>query len=423
MYQCGLIFYIFWVTNILQASQCPQHPHEWPYPFRYTKIHKRSSPSNPLHIFSWTKAIFDPQKPSLIYITGGPGESAHQSYFELTGWNLIFFDMRGIACSRWKDRLSIASYQSFSSQLIADDMEQIRLDYKIKKWSIYATSYGTIPATIYAHKYSKSIHKLVLEGTIFEGGSRLLSSKRFKYLLQTFFDQLPITFKQKIISLSNEPDINPHWFSAAGLMMFYLDSSFNVFNQFLAQTLVADKNSVLLNSFIRAPDLSFNDLNFSTYFMAMIGCQELGLNLDHIGPYLVFKQNQLIPSSFNPYRDNLCKPLLPKSYIPSKLYSALDYPAQVNTVYIQGEHDGATTADHAFRHYNQWASRSKKILLAKEGGHLPFSANLTSNFISPHEKNVKNKLLNALLNDSSSLIQDIQTLSQISNIKWQIINP
>ena len=48
-------------------------------------------------IYSYTKKPFDPNLPSVLYFTGGPGVSSRSSEFDLPNFNVIFLGQRGIS--------------------------------------------------------------------------------------------------------------------------------------------------------------------------------------------------------------------------------------------------------------------------------------------------------------------------------------
>ena len=174
-------------------------------------------------IHTWSQRPFDRHKPTLIYVAGGPGETPHRYHMDLPDWNTLFFDARGSGCSTLKDS-SLDSYKRWiHSQGIAQDMEEIKKHFQLKSWVVVASSYGTIPATIYSHLYPEGLDLLVLEGTIFSGGAPLIQSLRLRQLAEHYFKNLSSAEQTQVLSLSHHPKIDPHWFTALVLSTSYLD--------------------------------------------------------------------------------------------------------------------------------------------------------------------------------------------------------
>lgn len=383
--------------------------------------------SKPTAIYTWTNKPFDPKLPTMVFAPGGPGDTAHNSWLSLDDWNIIFFDYRGVACSRPSSRSLFLNPDFYNSHWIAQDIERIRQTYKVKKLTVYGVSYGTIPAHLYGYFYPSHTSSIILEGVIYRGGQDLIQPKRLAYLLQSFFDSLPLSQQDQILKYSHDPRFSPYWFSAVGNMMLYLDRSIEAFNAFLSNTLFDESVALdLYNNFTNRPyPTETDEPNFGHVFMAMIGCQELGMNLDGYGPYFVFQNRKLVPSQNNPYKRPLCD-FIQENASPSPsnsrpIYSAARYPSKSTTFYIQGLHDGATPADHASRHYRHASHADRSLLFVTHGGHAPLYGPLSSGYIRGPGLELRKELLSQMgfgLSPSKLLLHD---LSVYSRMTWRLL--
>ena len=104
----------------------------------------------------------------VVVIPGGPGDS----HLYLTPWfdelaehhKLIYYDPFG--CGR-SDRASNENEYSFERNL--KDLEGLRIDLGIEKWTVIGHSYGGMVAQAYALKYPNSVSKLILSNTFYDG--------------------------------------------------------------------------------------------------------------------------------------------------------------------------------------------------------------------------------------------------------------
>jgi proline iminopeptidase len=96
-----------------------------------------------------------------LFIHGGPGNTSH--YFEPLPAakileqqvRMIYYDQRG------GGRSASAKDSNYSIKRMEQDIEEIRIFLKIKKWSIIGHSFGGLIMTAYAKDYPEYIHSLV----------------------------------------------------------------------------------------------------------------------------------------------------------------------------------------------------------------------------------------------------------------------
>lgn len=374
-------------------------------------------------LFTWTSKKFNPLLRTLIFITGGPGNHSHQSLLDLDNWNIIFFDQRGIACSKPSTRERHLDKSFYSSLSTARDIEEIRKAYELERISLYGVSYGTVPATIYASLFPQYTRSVVLEGTIFSAGKLLIQPHRRIDILQKFFDSLPMKTQRRILDLSSSSGVVPtNWFSAIGMFMLYLDNPLEKYKLFLENTLWDDQIvKDLLVNMSQEPKLEEPVFDGSQVATGMIGCQELGMALSKVSLYSRFQNRKLVPDGINS-KNPLCLALGFSLNTSQNLYLASRYPITVPVFYIQGAMDGATIIDQAYFHANLVAQRSAFMLIADQGGHLPLLGGMESGYDSEPLLQTKKDLLEKILLHNFIDSADLSKLNIYHPLKWRTMS-
>lgn len=330
-------------------------------------------------IYAYTKKTFNKNLPSVIYFTGGPGVSSRNTEFSLPNTNLIFFEQRGVSCSRPNRVELFLDHNFYSSENTAKDALEIIKSYGLKSVVIYGQSYGTIPATIFASFFPKNTSALILEGVIYEGDKSLWNSEIKKNLLQDFYNNLSDEKKERILKLSINNFLPANWFSKLGGMLLYMNDGIDIFKIFLDNVLsMEDEN---LKSFIQIfyPNDKMEEVfSFGDVMMGMIGCKEISMSNPQLSRTLVFNGNQLVYDQQNEDREYSCRPLHLENW-QGPHYQASHYPVRVPTFYLLGENDGATDLDQGKRHFENVAKNKKFMLVMEKGGHLPSLALLKDN--------------------------------------------
>lgn len=160
---------------------------------------------------------FDPKKPTVVFVDGGPGSTSHNydRWFELlhqAGFNIVFFDQRGYICSRPPKESSFNDRGFYSIENSAQDMEKIREQLGIKKWSVYGHSYGATVALQYAQFYPQSVTSLVLMGPAFTTKEDPLNEARVvRGLVASALKGLSASAKEAVIRLTNQTIDAQEW--------------------------------------------------------------------------------------------------------------------------------------------------------------------------------------------------------------------
>ena len=126
------------------------------------------------YLYYYTTQPFDPNKGSVLFIAGGPGQVTTGDdpiVNSLTnGYNVIYFHSRGSGYSQFPESNSYDKYLRI--KFAVEDIEEIRKDLKIDHWdAIISHSAGTVLAQEYAAKYGQTakIRKLILIAPLSRG--------------------------------------------------------------------------------------------------------------------------------------------------------------------------------------------------------------------------------------------------------------
>jgi proline iminopeptidase len=329
---------------------------------------------NKIRVHSYTKKVFDRRLPSVLFFTGGPGGSPRSSEFDLENYNVVFFEERGMGCSRAEDIKTFLDPDTYSSLNTAHDTKKVLEDYGIKKAIIYGHSYGTVPATIFGSLFPDMTEKIILEGTIFKGDADIWKSEIKRKFLQDTFDQLDDPIKTKIISYSASGIIPANWFSVVGSLMSYLDNGSEIYQTFLRNVLSMENEIFIgLISTFYAPR-GFQENNPSEAMdgdvvFGMLTCKELSGMTSFSNSALHFNQDlKLTWDEGSDFSEKYCEKLGIKENEPVDLSK---YPIQVPVVYLAGELDGATDLYQARSHSTYVSKGLKQFYVLQKGGHLP----------------------------------------------------
>ncbi|MBL7670827.1 MAG: alpha/beta fold hydrolase [Bdellovibrionaceae bacterium] len=339
-------------------------------------------------IYGWTLKPFNPDLESFVYFMGGPGASAHQVRFrELSQWNVIYFDQRGVACSRPENQELVLDGRFYSSEAIARDADLLRQKFGIQKWSVYAHSYGTIPGTIYAHLFPEYTKALVLEGVVESGEAGLWNAPHRRKWLQRFYNKLDPELQGVVQKLSQPPG-NELLFSQIAFSMSYSDSA----GEELIKYLHIQRDLELASSqplpFGGSPSGLTLDgpseetiqeargyLFFSNQNYEAITCRELSAMDLKSNFYYLFQKGKFLFDESQAGQATRISGCLNYGLSPGspfiKVYAAKSYPLRIPVTYFQGTTDGATEAPMAVHHYKFVAKGFAQLLLKINGGHQP----------------------------------------------------
>lgn len=99
----------------------------------------------------------------VVYLHGGPGSGCkafHRCFFNPELYRIILLDQRGSGRSTPPGN----TVQNTTQHLI-DDLEIVRLYLKVKRWVLFAGSWGSTLALLYAQQYPKRVAGMLLRGS------------------------------------------------------------------------------------------------------------------------------------------------------------------------------------------------------------------------------------------------------------------
>lgn len=355
-------------------------------------------------IYSYFTTGFDPKKPTYVLFTGGPGQHSHLqasnkfSFYGTLGYNFLMFDQRGIAFSRMENEDLAKDARNISSEATARDVITILDRLGISKISVYGASYGTIPATIFAHLFPERTTALILEGVVYDGWNGVMGGKNIPGQIQKYYDSFSSELKTRINELIETKKISAFWFPmmVRGFMMQYGSYYLPLFKEAIHEALIVRKldsdqaigmvyGELSAKAFSAGitPEAQANALKWyklmehndkcktiadSDDLNHLLMLKEFDAGLDNV--YSVFSLNngKITPvphSNYAPFLNDFTN-------MTFSSYSASNYKVKVPTFYIQGTADGATAAPGASLHYKNAAIGPAQILFFKGSSHMPF---------------------------------------------------
>lgn len=105
----------------------------------------------------------NPKGLPVIYLHGGPGSGCkpfHRCFFNPEKYRIILLDQRGSGRST-----PLGGIEHNTTQLLINDLETIRRLLKVKRWVLFAGSWGSTLALLYTQAYPKAVAGMVLRGS------------------------------------------------------------------------------------------------------------------------------------------------------------------------------------------------------------------------------------------------------------------
>ena len=342
---------------------------------------------------------FNPNLPTLIFFSGGPGGASHyqgwKNWDVISGLdiNVIHFDQRGIACSRPDLESSYKDVSFYSSENTAKDADEIRKTLNISKVTVYGHSYGTAPATIYASLFSAATRSLILEGVAYSGFDFEQQTDKFRIkTIQKYFDSLPVQVRERWIRLVDQRKASEIWFpymitelmSRGGLMAvpgfiqnFITTLGLQEDDAVLTALGIKKQTSVIVTKGESGPNGSLAPavLPVDNNVNAILFCKEFGASV--AGSILILKSGQVQPMMagtqvYNSYASAQCPEVGLAKAGPST-FIAKNYPVSAPVYYMQGTLDAATPPRGSVYHYKNVPQNKAYLLFFKKFGHGPSS--------------------------------------------------
>jgi proline iminopeptidase len=384
-------------------------------------------------IYFWSLKKFNSNLKTLVYISGGPGAHDHTNYkdgYTLTSentsdisevfpdWNVIAFDQRGVYCSRAANKTLAMDANFYSSENTARDIDEIRKYLGVQKWTVFGSSYGTVPGTIYGHLFSKYTRSLILEATLFNSDVSQWNSDWFLERLNGFYKSLPPKVKLKVAELSSNPEIAPTWFGNLFYKSVYGVSTED-YQDFLNHRIWNEKDYppifrwYSLRKLVERWKSAENNMEDSSYMYFVIMCSELVTSFTELEKYDAGLDKFVYDDNFS-FRKIYCDNLnIPQK----KLYSALDYTLDVPVYYFQGAFDNRTPYPLALKHFQKVPQGSAQMIVNNNAGHAVVEALDTHTYLSKPFSKVFLKAMNAEIITE----EDIQELNKYPQDSYKLL--
>lgn len=381
-------------------------------------------------IYTYTLKPLNYEFPTLLFFMGGPGSSSRTIPIDLPDTNILYFEPRGVSCSRPTLSEDFYNPAFYSSETIARDAREILKFLNLTSVSVYGHSYGTIAATMFASQFPEYTKNLILEGVISRADQSLIQSSLKQQYLQQLFDSLDIIMQNQIIILGSET-APANWFSKIGTMMLYLNEGVESYKRFLDVVLNSDKENIkrAINYFYYEGE--DDPLYFSRVTLGMLSCQETSVTQKDLSTYLVFDdKRKLHYDRNNSFSDKYCKPLNitgPRGDV----YQATQYPVKVPVFYLLGETDSSTDLEQGLYHYHHVPQKERYLMVMKKGGHLPSLSFVKDNYPCDAKKRgpqcdalkpnkLQTEIFNTIVHSNSLDYSRIIEFNQISSTPWVI---
>lgn len=104
----------------------------------------------------------NPEGKPVVFIHGGPGggvEPSMRRFFDPKKWRIVLFDQRGCGKS-----LPFSELKDNTTWDLVSDIEKLRTELKIEKWSVFGGSWGSTLALSYAISHPEKVSALILRG-------------------------------------------------------------------------------------------------------------------------------------------------------------------------------------------------------------------------------------------------------------------
>lgn len=116
---------------------------------------------DPLHTLYWEECG-NPMGIPVLFLHGGPGAGLsplHRQFFDPQRYRIVLFDQRGAGQST-----PLGEYRNNTTQLLVNDIEQIRQLMGVEQWLVFGGSWGSTLALAYGQSHPLRCLGFVLRG-------------------------------------------------------------------------------------------------------------------------------------------------------------------------------------------------------------------------------------------------------------------
>jgi len=111
-----------------------------------------------------------------VVLHGGPGGAINTTmrrFFDPTRWRVLLFDQRG--CGRSRPN---ASLEDNTTWALVEDIERLRVELGVERWTVFGGSWGSTLALAYAITHPERVDSLILRGVF------LLTQRELRWFYQ-----------------------------------------------------------------------------------------------------------------------------------------------------------------------------------------------------------------------------------------------
>jgi pimeloyl-ACP methyl ester carboxylesterase len=167
------------------------------------QVDRQKFPKHKLNIYYRLWKPFDPDKETLVFVLGGPGQ--YNDFMDIwvpryepkiNDYNIVMMDHRIVGCSRqmFQDHMPASAYKM---RFAAADLEMIRRELQgTKAWHVDGGSYGSELALTYALLFPQSVDKLMIWGVYSSHLDVRLARRTFISRLLDLFPTLNMQFRE-----------------------------------------------------------------------------------------------------------------------------------------------------------------------------------------------------------------------------------
>lgn len=149
-------------------------------------------PVDALHTLYWEECG-NPQGVPVLFLHGGPGAGLspkHRQFFDPRHYRIVLFDQRGAGKST-----PLGEYRHNTTQLLVQDIEQLRALLGIEAWLVFGGSWGSTLALAYGQAHPERCKGFVLRGIFLCTPAEI---EWFMYGVQWFFPEAHARFVESI---------------------------------------------------------------------------------------------------------------------------------------------------------------------------------------------------------------------------------
>jgi proline iminopeptidase len=118
-------------------------------------------PVDEIHTLYWEESG-NPEGLPVLFLHGGPGAGSnamHRTFFDPKIWRIVIFDQRGAGRSTPRGDI-----RNNTTELLIQDIEQLRTQLCIEKWHIFGGSWGSTLSVAYGEAHPERCLGFVLRG-------------------------------------------------------------------------------------------------------------------------------------------------------------------------------------------------------------------------------------------------------------------